>query len=113
MERVIFIVLLIVMIICGCSDKDYFVPEVQVSDCNLSGEGFVEVLCKENGIDVNDFYRIECPKCPRGNWYRDIAYNEVEFGAYVERTPDGMVMCLFYGVAEGIEDMPAGTYCGQ
>ena len=95
------------------NDKDYFVPEAQVSDCDLSGEDFIEVLCKENSIDVNGFYRIECPRCPSGNWYSGISYNKVEFGAYVERSPDGTEMCLFYGVGEGINDIPAGTYCGQ
>ena len=109
-------VLLLVYLVSFLFDKneDYFEPQkVQVSDCSLDGENFVEVLCKENSIDPNGFYRIECPKCPSGNGQNDCNYNEVKFGAYVERDSNGIEMCIFYGVPEGVEDIPAGTYCGQ
>ncbi len=111
--EVLIILLLVWMVVSvGCNDKYYFVSDVQTSDCSLDGDDFVEVLCKENGIDPNSFYRIECPKCPSGHWYSGIPYNEVDFGAYVERNSDGTEVCLFYGIAEGIEDTSAGTYCG-
>ena len=111
--RTILLVLCLMLFVFGCEDTDYFVPECQLSDCALDGEDFVEVLCKANGVDVNGFYRIECPYCPSGDWYSGIDYDEVDFGAYIERKPDGTTLCLFYGVAEGIEDMVAGTFCGQ
>lgn len=92
-------------------NKDYFKPKVQVSDCALDGETFVEVLCKEEGIDPNSSFRIECPKCPSGNWYNSIPYDEVDFGAYVQRNSDGSTeMCLFYGVST---DELTGTFCSQ
>ena len=126
MDKILVVMVLAIGVftILGCEQKDYFHPKsVQVSDCNLDGEDFVEVICKENGIDPNSYYRIECPKCPSGRYIpgtfekkgNDL-YEKPNGGAYIERNPEATEMYLFHSEGRVIEDSSDGEtdmYCGR
>lgn len=112
-NKILIATTLLIVIFCGCKKDEYFSPkEIRVSDCNLSSDDFIKILCEDNKIDINDYYRIECPKCPSGH-YVSWDIEKPKGGAFIERTPDGEEFYLFYGVAEGIEGKPAGIYCDR